>query len=76
MATNLALDDTLIEEARTLCGEKTKKATVTLALHELIRQRKKSNLLAAFGTIDFDPDWDPKAMRRLGDKRLILDELA
>jgi Arc/MetJ family transcription regulator len=73
MATNLALDDSLIEEARLLCGEKTKKATVTLALHELIRQRRKSNLLAVLGTVDFAPDWDPKAMRGLNDKRLTID---
>jgi Arc/MetJ family transcription regulator len=63
MATNLALDDSLIEEARSLCGEKSKRATVTLALNELIRQRKKVKLLAMFGTIDFAPEWDYKAAR-------------
>lgn len=75
MATNLALDDSLIEEARILCGEKSKRATVTLALHELIRQRKKMKLLAMFGTIDFDPDWDYKAIRLRDNKRLTLDPL-
>ena len=75
MATNLALDDSLIEEARTLCGEKSKRATVTLALNELIRQRKKMKLLAMFGTVDFAPDWDYKAIRVRDSKRLTLDPL-
>lgn len=70
MATNLALDDSLIEEARALCGEKSKRATVTLALNELIRQRKKMKLLAMFGTVDFAPDWDYKAARQYKTDRL------
>jgi len=34
MATNLAIDDRLIEEARKAGGHRTKKATVTEALEE------------------------------------------
>ncbi len=39
MATNLAIDPKLIEEALKLSGESTKKAAVTLALKEFIAKR-------------------------------------
>lgn len=39
MATNLALDPALLDEALKLSGEKTKKAAVTLALKEFIARR-------------------------------------
>ena len=39
MATNLSLDPDLIEEALKVCGERTKKAAVTLALKEFIARR-------------------------------------
>ena len=63
MATNLALDPTLIERARKLSGEKTKKATVTKALEEFIARREQNELLELFGSLDWDPDYDYKAER-------------
>jgi hypothetical protein len=63
MATNLALDDKLIEEARRVGGHATKKAAVTAALDEYIRRRKQLNIIKLFGTIDFDADYDYKANR-------------
>ena len=39
MATNLALDPELIDEALKVSGERTKKAAVTLALKEFIAKR-------------------------------------
>lgn len=65
MATNLALDDNLIEEARRIGDHKTKKEAVTAALDEYIRRRKQLQILDLFGTIDFDPDYDYKKMRQL-----------
>ena len=65
MATNLALDDNLIEEARRIGDHKTKKEAVTAALDEYIRRRKQLQILDLFGTIDFDPDYDYKKLRRL-----------
>jgi hypothetical protein len=64
MATNLALDDKLIETARKLGGHKTKKAAVTAALDEYIRRHKQQEIIHLFGTIDFDPDYDYKAERK------------
>ncbi len=64
MATNLAIDDSLLEEARRVGGQKTKKATVTEALNEYIARRKQQRVLELFGMIDVDPAYDYKAQRR------------
>ncbi|MDQ3170949.1 MAG: type II toxin-antitoxin system VapB family antitoxin [Acidobacteriota bacterium] len=64
MATNLAIDDELLEQARQAGGHRTKKATVTEALEEYIRRRRQANVLELFGQIDFDPAYDYKAQRR------------
>jgi len=69
MATNLALDDRLIEEARRSGGHKTKKEAVTAALDEYVRKRKQMRILDAFGTFAFDPSFDYKAERRRGSGR-------
>ena len=65
MATNLAIDDGLIDEARRIGHHKTKKEAVTAALDEYIRWRKQLKILDNFGTIDFDPKYDYKKVRRL-----------
>jgi Arc/MetJ family transcription regulator len=64
MATNLALDDNLIEEARRAGHHKTKKDAVTAALAEYVQRRKQLRILKAFGSLDFDPKYDYKAERR------------
>jgi len=64
MATNLAIDDKLIEEARKTGGHKTKKEAVTTALEEYVRRRRQRRILEAVGTFDFDPTYDYKAERR------------
>jgi Arc/MetJ family transcription regulator len=69
MATNLALDDKLIEEAKRAGDHKTKKEAVTAALDEYVRRRKQARLLEAFGTFDFDPSYDYKTARRRGRTR-------
>jgi Arc/MetJ family transcription regulator len=66
MATNLALDDKLIEEARKRGGHRTKKEAVTAALEEYVRRRKQLEIVKEFGTVDFDPRYDYKAERRSG----------
>lgn len=69
MATNLALDDELIEEARRSGGHKTKKEAVTAALDEYVRKRKQMRILEVFGTIAFDPAFEYKAERTRGSRR-------
>lgn len=64
MATNLALDDKLIEEARRAGKHKTKKSAVTAALAEYIQRRKQLRILEAFDGFEFDPAYDYKAERR------------
>ena len=63
MATNLAIDDDLIEEARRTGKHKTKKEAVTTALQEYIQRHRQRRILEAFGTFDFDPSYDYKAER-------------
>lgn len=63
MATNLAIDDSLVEEAQKLGGHKTKKDAVNTALAEYIRHRNQLEILSSFGTIDFDSRYDHKAAR-------------
>jgi Bacterial antitoxin of type II TA system, VapB len=65
MATNLAIDDSLIEAARQIGHHVTKKAAVTAALEEYIQRRKQLEILDLFGTIDYDPDYDYKKNRQL-----------
>jgi len=64
MATNLALDDALIEEARRAGKHKTKKEAVTAALDEYVKRRKQLRILEAFGSFEFDPAYKYKAERR------------
>ncbi len=65
MATNLAIDDNLIEEARLLGKHKTKKAVVTDALKEYIQRRKQKDILNIFNTIDYDEAYDYKEQRQI-----------
>ncbi len=64
MATNLAIDDTLLSQAREVSGLRTKKAVVTQALVEYIQKRQQGQLLGLFGSIDYDADFDYKAQRQ------------
>lgn len=64
MATNLAIDDRLIEEAKRLGRFPTKKAAVTAALEEFIRRRKQARILKLEGTVDYVAGYDHKTSRR------------
>jgi len=64
MATNLALDDRLLDEAVRVGGKRTKKETVTEALMEYIQRRKQARIADLFGTVDYDPKYDYKRQRR------------
>lgn len=63
MATNLAIDDKLLNEALKVGHFKSKKDTVNTALREFIQKRRQKDILGLFGTIDFDAKYDYKKAR-------------
>lgn len=63
MATNLAIDPALLDQALAVGGLGTKKETVTTALREFIARREQRQLGDLFGTLDWDPEYDYKAAR-------------
>ncbi len=63
MATNLNIDVNLLEEAYILCGLKTKRETVNLALQEFIQRHKQKELLKFINKVDFDENYDYKKER-------------
>jgi hypothetical protein len=65
MATNLAIDDELIEQARILGKHRTKKAVVTEALHEYIQRRKQTDIVNIFNSISYDEEYDYKKQRKV-----------
>jgi len=65
MATNLALDDKLIDEALKIGKHKTKRETVNAALREYILLRKQQKVKELFGTIEYDSSYDYKKQRSL-----------
>ena len=64
MATNLAIDDGLLSLAQKVGGLKTKKETVNTALKEFIQRRNQEEIIKLFGTIDYDPHYDYKQLRK------------
>jgi hypothetical protein len=66
MATNLAIDDKLLEEARLVGKHVTKKAVVNEALAEYIQRRKQVEIINLFHTVEYDADYDYKEQRNKG----------
>lgn len=65
MRTNIEIDDTLMHEAMHSGGFKTKKETVEAALRMLAARRVSyRKILDLSGKVEFDPDYDYKAMRK------------
>jgi len=64
MPTNLAIDDELLELAKSIGKHKTKKAVVTEALEEYIQRRKQLQITKLFGVIDYDESHDYKEQRK------------
>ena len=63
MATNLAIDDKLLNVALEISGLKTKKDTVNLALKEFVDRHKQQEIIEIFGKMDPDADYDYKKRR-------------
>jgi len=64
MATNLAIDVNLLDEALHVSGLKTKKETVNQALIEFIQRRKQCEIIELFGKLPQDADYDYKRGRK------------
>jgi len=64
MPTNLAIDDSLLEEAQKLGQHRTKRETVNAALDEYIRRRKQRDILSLFGKIGYQQGYDYKRERK------------
>ena len=66
MATNLAIDPALLDRALEIGEEKTKRATVNLALREFVARREQERILDLFGKLDWDEEFDHKRERHRG----------
>jgi len=64
MPTNLAIDDRLLDQARTVGGYRTKRETVNEALREFIQRRQRLELVKLAGRVEYDPKYDYKRERR------------
>ena len=63
MATNLKIDEALLDEALKLSGFRTKREAVNLALQEFVERRRQRQFLKLEGKIDVDGTYDYKAQR-------------
>ena len=63
MASNLSINENLLNNAFLIGGYSSKKETVNTALQEFIQRRKSEELISLFGTIEYDSDYDYKKLR-------------
>jgi len=63
MATNLAIDNNLLNQAQQVAHLKTKKETVNLALREFVNRRKQLEIVDLFNQMDPDENYDYKQSR-------------
>jgi Arc/MetJ family transcription regulator len=63
VASNLQIDETLLEQAKNLAGLATKRETVNEALREFIQARLQDQLLELRGKVEFHDDYDYKSLR-------------
>ena len=59
-----AINDNLVKEAKRVGSHRTKQDAINAALEEYVRRHRQRRIVEAFGTIDFDPEYDYKAERR------------
>jgi len=58
MRTTLDLPDTLLDQARALSREKTKRGTIMTALQEYIRMKRLEKLAQSAGAVRMDASFD------------------
>ncbi|MCF6228100.1 MAG: type II toxin-antitoxin system VapB family antitoxin [Planctomycetes bacterium] len=64
MATNLALDDKLVEKVLELGKHKSKKDAVNAALLEYVQRHCQKEIIKYFGKIEYFENYDYKKARR------------
>jgi Arc/MetJ family transcription regulator len=64
MPSNLAIDDRLLEQAKSVGGYRTKRETVNEALREFVQRRQRVELVKLFGKVEYDSRYDYKKERR------------
>ena len=63
MATNLKIDEKLLDDALRLGNFRTKKEAVNQALTEFVQHRKQLQILDWEGKVEFFQDYDHKKLR-------------
>ncbi len=64
VATNLHIDDGLVNEAVKIGKHKSKREAVDSALREYIQSKKRVGIFELFGTIEYEPGQDPMSRRK------------
>jgi Arc/MetJ family transcription regulator len=64
MRTTVVLDDALLKEAMAVSGARTKKDVIHLALREMVRARRRKDLLELAGRLRFRDDFDHMKLRK------------
>ena len=64
MASNLLIDNELMDSALKIGGLKSKKDTVNQALREFIQRRKSAEIIELFGTVEYVSGYNHKDARR------------
>lgn len=67
MRTNIVLDESLVNEAMRLTQARSKRELVHLALRELVRAKKKKNLMDLAGRVQLAEGYDHKQARKMRD---------
>jgi len=64
MATNLAINQKLLQKAQTIGHHDTKRETVNVALEEYIRHHEQKKILIMFNKVEYDKNYDYKKARK------------
>lgn len=63
MSTELIADDELVEQARQAGHHATAEEAVRSALEEYVARRRRQRIIELFGTVEYEDDYDYKALR-------------
>lgn len=64
MTATFELDESLVENARLAGRHASREEAVRCALEEYVRRHRQEQIMEMFGSIEFDEDYDYKAVRK------------